>query len=773
MIRTAILGFFCLTLAAPLPAAQDGSASTSRQSFKISRASGEIRIDGILDEPVWQSALAVELPYNTRPGENTEAPVQTTCYLAHDDDQFYLGCRAADPEPEKIRARLTDRDRAFDDDFIGVVVDTFNDERQAYEFFVNPLGVQMDLTNDDVNGNEDESWDAIWDSAGRITENGYEVEVAIPFSSLRFQRGAGEQTWGIDVVRFWPREHRYRLALNPLDREVSCYLCQASKIVGFAGAEPGKNLEINPTFTAGHSESIDSANPTAGLTQDDSETDLGLDIRWGFTPSLTLNGTINPDFSQVEADVAQLSVNEPFTLFFPEKRPFFLEGADIFSSPIRAVYTRTVGDPSWGAKITGKEGRHGLGVFAAQDEKTTFLFPAAQGSSLTRLNEDSTAAVVRYRADVGKNSAIGGLVTARDGEQYHNYVYGVDSVVRPTEADTIRFQLLGSETEYAASVATANGQPSGKFDGTALSLRYGHNERNWNVRGTYQEYDADFRADLGFVSRVDFDVVILGGEYIWWGEDDDWYSRMTVGGDWDETNEGSGALIERETEAFFWVQAAKQSFGFVGSGFRDRRFNGVEREENFLSAEFNVRPTKDLYVELNGGVSDRFDFSFAPPAGGARHGDELRWGLELAYNMGRHAKLDLSHDYRELDLPAGSPGVDPMDPMGMPIAVEGKVFEAHLTEARFVYQFNVRMFLRLISQYSQVDFDASPGFGALATNSDDLFNQFLFSYKLNPRTALFVGYADNRANQLDPLSLGSLIQTDRTFFAKIGYAWVP
>jgi len=769
MVRIRTLVLCCGAIAAlPLHAAQTGPADNAKITRHVPRASGAIQIDGVLDEPAWQAGLELDLPYDTRPGENTPAPVRTTCYLTYDDRHIYFGCRADDPEPQKIRARLSDRDRAFSDDFIGIVVDTFNDERQAYEFFVNPLGVQMDLTNDDVNGNEDESWDAIWDSAGRITDKGYEVEIAIPFSSLRFQRGGQEQTWGLDVARFWPRDHRYRLALNKLDREVSCYLCQASKVTGFAGAEPGKNLEVNPTLTTGRSDAIDIENPTGGLSDSDSQTDLGLDVRWGFTPSLTLNGTINPDFSQVEADVAQLSVNEPFTLFFPEKRPFFLEGADIFSSSINAVYTRTVADPAWGAKITGKEGRHGIGVFAAQDEETTLLFPAAQGSSIIRLDDqESTAAVVRYRADVGKNSAIGGLLTARDGEQYHNYVYGVDTVVRPTEADTIRFQLLGSETEYDATVAMDNGQPVGSFDGRALVVNYNHSERNWTARGSYQDFDENFRADLGFVTRVDFKMTILGGEYRWWGEEDNWYSRFTVGGDWDEATENDGTLIERETEAFTWFQAAKQSFALIGGGFRDRRFNGVEHDERFVNVSADFWPTANIFLGFNGGVSDRFDFSFAPSTGRARHGDELRWSGQVGYNIGRHIKLDVSHNYRELDLPAGSPGLDPM------ITVEGKVFEAHLTETRFVYQFSVRMFLRLITQYNRVDFDNKLGLGDPPTEGEDLVNQFLFSYKLNPRTALFVGYADTRANQLDPMDLTDLIQTERTLFAKIGYAWVP
>ena len=225
-----------------------------------------------------------------------------------------------------------------------------------------------------------------------------------------------------------------------------------------------------------------------------------------------------------------------------------------------------------------------------------------------------------------------------------------------------------------------------------------------------------------------------------------------------------------ETEANVQLQAALQSFAFFGAGYRDRQFNGVEREENFYNWSASMRPTKNMFIGINGGASDRFDFSFSPSPGVARHGDEMRWGADLTYNLGRHAMLTVGHNYRELDLPAGSPGVDAL---GMPIVVEGKLFEAHLTEARIVYQFNVRTFLRLITQYNRVNFDENPGFGAPADKSEDLFNQLLFSYKLNPRTALFVGYADNRANQIDPLDPLGTIQTDRTLFAKIGYAWVP
>lgn len=404
----------------------------------LPRADSAVVVDGKLDEPIWEKALRLDLPYEVNPGVNIPSRVRTEALLTYDDAYFYAAFRAADPEPDRIRARFTDRDTAFQDDFVGIVVDTFDDERRAFEFFVNPKGVQMDLVVDDVLGNEDSSWDAIWFSAGSLTGDGYLVEMAIPYTSLRFQRGDGSQAWGLDLVRVYPRNYRFLLAMNARDRNVDCYLCQVSRVVGFEGATPGKNLEITPTVTVIRTDARDPF-PQAPLENGNPETDLGVTARWGITPNLTASGAINPDFSQVEADVAQLDVNEQFALFYPEKRPFFLEGSDFFDTPIQAVYTRTVVDPSWGAKLSGKEGKGAIGLFVAQDEFTNLLFPGSQGSFGTPpVNSDSTAAVLRYRRDVGKNSTIGGLVTARDGLDYENAVFGADALVRATDSDTFR-----------------------------------------------------------------------------------------------------------------------------------------------------------------------------------------------------------------------------------------------------------------------------------------------------------------------------------------------
>jgi hypothetical protein len=743
-------------------------APRSRTTHRIPRASTPIEVDGRLDEAAWNGALVIELPYEVWPGDNTEAPVRTEALLLYDDDKLYAGFRAHDPEPERIRARLSDRDRAFQDDFVGIVVDTFNDERRAFEFFVNAFGVQMDLVQDDVNGNEDSSWDAIWDSAGHVNNEGFVTEMAIPYTSLRFQRGEGDQTWGLDVIRIYPRDQRRTLASARRDRDVSCYLCQVDKIVGFDGATPGKNLEITPTLVAGRTETIDTF-PDGDL-ESDGEEELGVTVRWGFTPNLTLSGTANPDFSQVEADVARLNVNEAFALFFPEKRPFFLEGADFFDTPINAVYTRTVADPEWGTKVTGKEDKHAIGGFVARDDpdNALLLLPGAEGSTFTGLEGEQDDVVLRYRSDVGKSSAVGGLLTAREGSDgYHNRVAGVDTLLRPTDKDNLRVQFLGSQTQYPTSVVsdpdlvgTDFEQSAGELEDYALRLNYNHRTKDYGARLSYSDFGEDFRSDLGFVPRVDFRMAVVGGWYTWWQEPDSKWAWFEVGGDWDQTEDQSGKLLEREVEASFLASGPMQSFIFVGGGSRKKVFNDVEFDQTFVNSFFELNPTKDLFLSVSLNLSDREDFAFFDPLtmdGGARQGDEVRASTNIRYNFGRRLRTDLRHNYQTLDID------------------DGELFRANLTDLRIVYQFNVRMFARAIVQYLDVQRDLSlypecnaPFSCNLEPEEENLFGQFLFSYKLNPQTALFAGYTENQFALTDT----SLVTTNRTFFLKLGYAWV-
>jgi len=743
-----LLGVCRLEAQTPPPASTPVPASTaapSGKTYRISRATAPVKVDGVLEEEVWSSAEKIELPLETFPGDNLPARVRTEAQIAYDGGFLYVAFRAHDPEPGKIRAHLSDRDKASNDDFVGIVLDTFNDERRGFEFFVNPLGVQMDLSINDVGGGEDSTWDAIWNSAGRITPSGYTVEISIPFTSLRFRRSAGEQTWGIDFLRVYPRGQRFIHRSQPQDRNRNCYLCQVSKLSGFSGITPGRNLEIDPTVTSQRTEERADF-PEGELEDGDIDVEPGLTARWGMTPNLTLNAAFNPDFSQVEADVAQLDVNTQFALFFPEKRPLFLEGADFFSTPLSAVYTRTVADPEWALKLTGKEGRNALGLFVSRDDITNLILPGSQGSALTSLDEENLAGVLRYRYDIGKSSTLGALYAGRQGDgDYSNHVAGADAYFRVTPRDTILAQLLGSRTRYPDSVVADFDQPAGSFEDNAFYFDYRHSTRNWFWRAGYTDIGEDFRADSGFLPQVGYRRPIVGMERTWWGGKEDWYSRFFVGGDWDRTIERDGPELEEEWEAYFGVGGPLQSFLFLGGGIRDIFFNGVQfRDHTFVNFFAEIRPVGDFYISLDGSAGDRVDFA------NTREGDRLLLIPKVRYNLGRHVKLELDHTYERLDVEGG------------------RLFEANLSQLRAIYQFNIRTFVRAILQYTDIQRDEGLYTFDVDPETRRLFTQLLFSYKINPQTVFFLGYSDSRMGdeRID------LTQANRTLFVKIGYAWL-
>src|SRR4051794_15561822 len=457
------------------PAAKPRQAST----FEIHEATGPIKVDGSLDEAAWNTPATIPLAYEWHPGDNVPPATKTDVLLTFDRQNLYVGFRANDPTPAAISAHLTARDMPFSDDRVGLMIDTFNDQRRAFQFRVNPLGVQMDATNSDVDGSEDWSWNAIWASEGRITADGYVVEIAIPFTQLRFPRGSGVQTWGFMASRDWPREDRHRMRTMPTDRGAPCLICQFDKLAGFRDLRPGRNLELDPTITA-HQTAERADFPDGPLKAGDAKIDPGLSMRWGISPNVTVSAAINPDFSQVEADAAQLAENERFALFFPEKRPFFLEGADFFSTPINAVFTRTVADPELGVKVTGKEDKNAFGAVVTRDRVNNLIFPSYDGSRLTSIEQSVNAVVARYRRDIGKTSSVGVLFTGRSGNGYSNGVAGVDGLFRFTQADSVAFQYLRSTTEYPNEVAHRNEQqPLGSFSDDALNLRYSHSTRDW------------------------------------------------------------------------------------------------------------------------------------------------------------------------------------------------------------------------------------------------------------------------------------------------------
>ncbi len=701
-------------------------------------------IDGQLAEPAWQRALVIDLAVETRPAENGPAPVRTEALLLDNGRSLVVAFRASDPDPKKIRAYFRDRDSAYQDDFVGVVLDTFNDERRALEFFANPLGAQMDLIQDDVNESEDDSWDAIWDSAGRLSDEGYVVEMEIPYTSLQIPPIRGQQTWGIDLLRFYPRDQRYRLSNNRQDRNVSCYLCQLSKFRGFERAEPGRDLEITPTLTADFSESRDELTDRE-LVGGDIEAELGLDVSWGVTPNVTVNGTLNPDFSQVEADAAQLDVNTTFALFFPEKRPFFLEGADFFQTPIDAVYTRNVADPDYGLRVIGKRGRNAFGVFVAQDTLTNILLPGSLGSDFVSLDFDSLDAALRFRRDIGRNSSLGVLATVRDGDGYHNTVAGFDGQLRFSDSDTLSFQYLGSDTRNPDSVVTDFDLPR-DLSGGAFEASYEHSERNWFAYLNYEDFDEEFRADLGFVRQNDYEEMEVGLGRRWWGEPEDWWTRIQLNGEWDITHDQSGRVLERELEAELSVQGPLQSYLEVGGGKRERFWDGFLFDENFYYFYGEFQPAGGVFAGLFLRAGDQIDFA------NTRLGEFTQINPDVRFNLGRHLRFELDHNYQRLERDGGT------------------VFTANQSDLRITYQFDLKQRLKLTLQYTDVERDPALYRDPVDRETTEFGTQLIYSYKVNPRTVLFAGYSDL---SLETDAVDALVTTNRTLFLKLGYAWEP
>ncbi len=734
---TVAVTFGLAAVSSALPAQEDPPNAPHR----VPKVQADARVDGVLDDPLWQQALVLELAYEVRPGENIRPPVKTDVLLAYNDSRFFAAFRAYDPNPSAIRANITDRDAMYGDDWVALILDTFNDERRTFDFLCNPLGVQGDFIESTEGG--EGNWDAIWDSDGRITGDGYVVEIAIPFSSLRFQASEGDQVWGFDAVRSYPRAVRHHIGLFPRDRNNNCYMCQSEKLVGFAGASPGRNVELDPTVYGVLTQERDEF-PTGGFTTRDKTLEPGLTARWGVTPSLTLNGTVNPDFSNVEADVAQLDINVQFALFYPEKRPFFLEGASFYNTRLQAVYTRTLADPIWGTKLTGKERGNAIGFFTAHDEITNLLFPASQGSHTTSLSRRSLGTVLRYRRDVGRASNVGLLVTDREAANYHNRLAGVDGTWKMTSTDEVRVQVLGSHTRYPDSVSAAFEQPMGGAAGAAVDVFYLHATRGHDWYGAYRQVGRDFRADLGFMPRADFRYGEVGWGHTWYNAPDHWWNMLNFGAGVSQMWDLDGVRLQRGVEFWFNYAGLAQTYLDVGGRLGTETFNGIEFDARSVEFDVAVRGSGRVELSLEAVVGDQIDYA------NTRQGHGVRLEPYLELRVGRHLELNLGHSFERLSID------------------QGRLYTANISQLRTVYCFTKRVFLRVILQYVHYDRNAPLYTFEVDPVSKSLFSQVLFSYKLNPQTVLFLGYSDNHAGDQD---IG-LTQTDRTVFAKVGYAWV-
>ena len=769
------------------------SATTSHPHndiIDIPKISGSMVIDAKLSEPQWKSAKKVLINNVTRPYDNIPSPVHTEALLMESEGYFYLAFIAKDPDTSEIRAFLKDRDKSWGDDLVGIKIDTYNDQRSAYRFLVNPLGVQIDGIESEVTGRESDAWDGIWESAGEITHDGYVVEMALPLRMLNFQESDNKQTWGLELLRYYPRSEQLRLSNIHLDRGNDCEICQIATATGFEGAKQGSNFTITPSLVLGAQEEKEDDD-----WQRDNNTEASLDIRWGITPDWLLNATINPDFSTVETDNAQLNINNTFALFNREKRPFFLDNQDYFDSDYNLVYTRNINAPNYGAKLTGREDKHAFGLFVTDDQDTNILIPGNRSSSIATIDDESKAAALRYRYSYNDDITLGWISTLRTGEDYSNNVNGIDARFRLNTYDVFKFQSLFSQTEYpndlyqqfcnieddqdasaCATPAQTNNCEIGdciynesvlrtlkddSFTGNAFKAGYYHNDSEWEYRVSYNRQNAGFRGDLGFMSRVDHNKFVVGGQRKWYAEPENWWTQFRIYSDWDITHNDENELIEKEFDINAQLNASYSSYFRLA--YTNRESVGSRHDKSdiaiagnttlftenqyFLFAE--TKPALGFYINANIQLGDQIDFR------NNRLGKVKRLSNNINWNINKHVEIKLKQIFRQLD------------------ADGDNVFIARLTDLRTTYQFSVQSFLRLSIIYNNTSRNPNNYLYSapedIDRHSKTLSTELLYAYKINPQTVFYLGYSDFHYSDE---AFNNLDQEQRSVFMKFSYAWL-
>ncbi len=477
---------FCATTVGLLASLASAAAfAAAEKTLEIPRLATAPKIDGVLNEPVWETgALKIADFVQLTPRENATPSERTIAYLGYDDRNLYIGYRCFDTQPGKIRCSITNRDNIIDDDWMCLFLDTFNEKRRAFTFILNPAGIQFDGIRTEGGGNDDidNSWDTVFTSDGRIDDQGYSVEAAIPFKSFRFP-DSEDKIWNIVLARNLPRAGEI-IIWPSVSREIPGLLSQGASFLVRGKVEKGKNLEIMPVLTA--------------LKRQGEKLDLepGVNLKYGINSDMTLDLTANPDFSHIEADAPQIDVNLRYALRYQEKRPFFLEGMELFQFPeIEMAYTRRIIDPAWGVKLSGKTGRIAYGLLSAYDlHPSESLWDVHNGGSAAE-NERALFNIVRLKADVFKESYLGFSLADKEIDGSWNRVAGLDGQFRFKDKWFFTFQALGSKTrDDGRETAFA----------PALYADAYYFSKYWGGGAYWKSLHPDFEASSGFVNRVDY-----------------------------------------------------------------------------------------------------------------------------------------------------------------------------------------------------------------------------------------------------------------------------
>lgn len=631
-------------------------------------------IDGRLDEAQWKSAEVLSGFVQVRPGDNAPPSRETTVLLAWDENALHIGIRAED-DPSKVRATVARRDDVLADDYVTLYLDTFDDRRRAYVLTFNPLGIQQDGIYTEGRG-IDYSADLVLESKGTLTADGYTIEASLPLASIRHRSGP-DRKWGVHVER----------RIQHLDEDVSWkprvrgnanLLAQEGTIRSFSGVATGQMLEVIPAMT---------------VAQDsrDQLHEPGVTMKMALASDFVVDATVNPDFAQIEADQLVSSANQRFPIFFDEKRPFFLEGIDVFQTPLNAVHTRTILDPDYAAKVSGKRGR------------TTFAALLA--------SDDASVGVIRLRRDIGTESFLGAIVTSHDD----NRTAGVDGRLTLDANTTVTFQLLGTSSE--------RGNGAGFFAQWRRSGRH----LTWTLEG--EGRTPDYRAELGFTAQTDTNRWSVNTRYDSEPRPDarliSWSAINTLFSQWDWDGRVKYAYVYPRVELNFrrqtklslftytdYLRLFEEEFGrpFLGEPERSTVFKGA-------TIALETAPSKKVSLALTlDHAWDTFDYDLtAPPGQPINPGTGRSLSVTARIELQPLDALRITFDHARNRLVRDDTG--------------RVAFDELLYSTQASYQFTTFIFAR-----ARVDY---------TTLGERTRGQIVLGWTPSPGTSLYAGYTDD------------------------------
>ena len=766
-------------------------------------------IDGKLDDEVWKSAAVFKDFYQWRPSDSSPASARTEVLAGYDSRFIYFAFHAYD-DPAKIRASVAKRDSVFDDDSVGLILDTFNDKRRAYELFFNPLGVQADgfLTE---GGNDDFSIDIVMESKGELTSDGYTVEVAIPFKSLRYKAGK-DALWGVHFLRQIKHVNGEQDSWMPISKDQSGLLSQEGHLTGLEGISTERTLELIPSLTLSETGKRKAPITVAQIAQggrfvnEPIKFDPGLTGKYSLTPQVTLDFAINPDFAQVESDQLVVQANQRFPIFFPEKRPFFLEGIDIFQTQIAAVHTRTIIDPDYAVKLTGKVKRNTFGLLLASDNGPGNFSEDERPTANPRLlDKNASIGILRLKRDLGKSdSFVGFLGTYRRFVDTNNALGGFDGRFRLNKITTFSWQALGTRSRRQFFFPEQGKILDRRENGFIYAVDYNQSGRHFGHEFSMVGRTRYYRADVGFNRRANTNnpnwFIRYNSEpkpkarLISWRV----YTDLSANFDWQgrsqNANDEAQIQFSFKKETYLGFGNDKGYERVFESEFGPKRQPGsncVVNNTCTFAGNDNERSTSNhgLYAFAGSSPSKKYNFNFflnrrwgdfdfdfgagpkfprvSPTALAARAAEANGqctgnnppavcrapqdpgpgdfWHFDGGITFQPTAALQATLNFTKEKLTRYDTGM---------VAFDENIISLHTT-----YQFSRFLFAR-----GRIDFDS------IAAN---VKGQFLLGYTPNPGTAFYVGYNDDlNRHGFNPFS-GALEpgfrRNGRTFFIKMSY----